>query len=442
MIKLWRKLDTRVQETLGGAFNSLIIRVLGTLIGFFLTYMLSGLLNADGVGIYFLALSIVTISSTISRIGFDNTIVKFISIAASKERWDVVASISQRVTFIVAVTSFSTALALFFASEWLALDIFNKPYMEQPFQIIAFAIVPLSLSIIYAESLRALKKIMLSEFIKVVSISTLILILLYPLVYTEGVHGATISYVVASYITLLLSVLLWSKSTPWPREEGEGGAPHTKELLASSLPLFSVAMAVLLMQNSAIVFLGIYASATDVGVYAISNRISALLLFPLMSLITIYAPKIAVMYEEEDISEVSRFSKRCSLITSIFVIPIAVIVGVFAKSILSIFGDSFDAGVLVIRVLLIGVVVNALTGPVSNILMMSGHEAVVRNMSIIGALVTILLCAVCIPVWGSVGAAIATTGGISLQNILMLLQVKRYLGFVPMMIPQFPWKPT
>jgi O-antigen/teichoic acid export membrane protein len=66
---------------------------------------------------------------------------------------------------------------------------------------------------------------------------------------------------------------------------------------------------------------------------------------------------------------------------------------------------------------------------------MSGHEAVVRNTAIVSALATPFLCLILIPAWGVVGAAIAATAGLSLKNILMTFQVKRRLGFIPMMIP-------
>jgi O-antigen/teichoic acid export membrane protein len=324
---------------------------------------------------------------------------------------------------------------LFIASEWLAINIFKKEYMAAPFQIIAFAITPFSLAMIHAESLRAVKKITLSELIKTVTVSAVTLILLQPLVNAFDINGALVSYLIAAYVTLLLAIIFWKSSTELDAAAVDNKPPSNKELFASSLPLFYVSLTGVVQQHTAIVILGIYESTAEVGMYAISNRISLLMLFPLVSLVTIYAPKMAVMYKENNVSAVSRLSKQCSLILSIFVFPIALAIGLFAENILMMFGDSFVDGVPVLRVLLVGVVVNAMTGPVTNILMMSGHEAVVRNTAIVSALATPFLCLILIPVWGVVGAAVAASAGMSLTNILMAIQVKRRLGFVPMFVP-------
>jgi O-antigen/teichoic acid export membrane protein len=96
VIKLYKSLDRHLQEVLGGAFSSLMIRVLGALLGFAVTLAVSEMLGADGAGVYFLALSIATVGATISRIGFDNTIVKFIAIASSEKSWNVVRGLNRR----------------------------------------------------------------------------------------------------------------------------------------------------------------------------------------------------------------------------------------------------------------------------------------------------------------------------------------------------------
>ena len=78
-----------------------------------------------------------------------------------------------------------------------------------------------------------------------------------------------------------------------------------------------------------------------------------------------------------------------------------------------------------------GVVVNAAAGAVGNILMMSGNERDVRNITFIAALSTVAMLFLFIPVWGSIGAAAAVAIGVSMQNILMVWRVYKKFGFMP-----------
>ena len=77
------------------------------------------------------------------------------------------------------------------------------------------------------------------------------------------------------------------------------------------------------------------------------------------------------------------------------------------------------------------VVINTATGAVAELLMMSGHEKIVSGGVAISAIATLVLCLALIPKYGQIGAAIALTCGMGLQNLIMMVGVKRMLGFWP-----------
>ena len=80
-------------------------------------------------------------------------------------------------------------------------------------------------------------------------------------------------------------------------------------------------------------------------------------------------------------------------------------------------------------ILLLGQIVNVVSGSVGNLLNMSGNEKDLNNVAILaGILVTILNFSL-IPVFGVLGAAISTAIAISFQNISAAFYVKKRLGF-------------
>ncbi len=163
--------NKHLQEVFKGASSALLIRVLGTVIGFVVSVMIARFLGAEGSGIYFLTISVVMIGSTIGRLGFDNTVVRFIAAHASQNEWAEVGFVYRLTIKLVGITSALMAVLLFLSADWVATEIFGKVYMIVPLRIASVAILPFSLLMIHAECLRGLKKIPSSQWIKTVFIS-------------------------------------------------------------------------------------------------------------------------------------------------------------------------------------------------------------------------------------------------------------------------------
>ena len=79
--------------------------------------------------------------------------------------------------------------------------------------------------------------------------------------------------------------------------------------------------------------------------------------------------------------------------------------------------------------------VAAACGSVGYLLMMSGREKLLRNQTVLAALVALGLHLLLIPELGAVGAAIAVSSAIALRSLVGSYQVYRHLGVLPFFIP-------
>jgi O-antigen/teichoic acid export membrane protein len=95
------------------------------------------------------------------------------------------------------------------------------------------------------------------------------------------------------------------------------------------------------------------------------------------------------------------------------------------------FGSDFSEGALALMILAVGQLVNAATGAVEPLLIMSGHEKYVRNNTLASALCNLLLNLLLIPLWGINGAAVADSLTIALQNLTASFWAQKKLGFSP-----------
>lgn len=426
--------DQHLWEVMKGASSSLMIQVLGSMLGFIVSITIARMLGAEGSGVYYLALSVATIAATVGRVGFDNTIVRFVASHASMQEWGAVRQVYRTAMKVVAAASVLISIVLFLGAEWIANVIFDKPYMELPFRLISASILPLSLAMVQAESLRGLKSIRASQVIKTILTSLGTLLLLYPLAHIWGANGVIAAFVMATIAAAFTAWFLWKKA--WESRCGtlvdpQNGFIKKKILFRSSWPLFVVALTGLIVQQAATISLGVWGEAGDVGVFNVANRVANLLLFPLMAMISILTPKFAAIHRQGDMEGLARLARSSSKMLTFFALPVALLIALEAERILSLFGAEFKDGAMILTILLVGVVINASTGAVAELLMMSGFESTARNINSVGMFIIIIGCMVLAPLYGSVGVAIAVTAGYATLNILMAFGVQKKLGFNP-----------
>lgn len=124
-------------------------------------------------------------------------------------------------------------------------------------------------------------------------------------------------------------------------------------------------------------------------------------------------------------------ARRTAMIITILASPIFLVLIFGGHWVMMMFGTGFEGGALVLVILSIGQFVNALTGSVGYLLMMSGNESRLQNLTIWTTLLMLIVAVIFIPYWGAVGAAMAASTALIVGNIWSAIEVKRQLGIAP-----------
>jgi len=95
---------------------------------------------------------------------------------------------------------------------------------------------------------------------------------------------------------------------------------------------------------------------------------------------------------------------------------------------MGLFGPKFEEGALVLTILAIGQFINVATGSVGYLLMMSGHERLMRNNVACMAIVNIFISLLLIPWLGVIGAAISTAISLAAVNLIAVVIAWRRLN--------------
>jgi O-antigen/teichoic acid export membrane protein len=245
-----------------------------------------------------------------------------------------------------------------------------------------------------------------------------------------GLTGAMVALVVTNWVAAVLAALALRKLM------GPATAPASYQGMRE-LYSFTAVSWVTTLTNSGLIWagtimLGIYLAPAEVGVYQISARLVLLATIFIQPVTTSFAPRVADLYHR---GSHATLREMYALITSwIFrlALPSFIVLILFPRELLSIFGEGFVEGSTVTVVLALGQLVNSATGPCGYMLLMSGRQALQMANNICALVLNIALNAWLIPRYGIVGAATAWAIAIASFNLLRLGQVHTLMGMLPL----------
>ncbi len=384
-------------------------------------------LGVDNTGVFFLTTTIIFVTASIGRFGLDNVVIRFISSNASTEKWSGVKSVFASSLFIVVVLTGFLSVIVYVFAEQISLAIFHKPELIIPLKWMTIRIIPFSVITIVSESLRGLKKIGWSQMTENIWTPAFTLLLLIMIPYYHTLEGIVLIWNTVSIIVMIIALFTWIRTTT--------RFAHIKThysfrfLIHSGYPLFLVMILNMIICWSSTIFLGIFAENADVGIYNAAARTANLMNFLLVSVNTIAAPKFAELFHINDMQGLKRSAQDSTRLMFWLSLPVFIIVMIFSKNIMGIFGDQFITGTAILMILSTSQFVNVSTGSVGYLLMMSGNEKLLRNNIFGVAIINIILSVWLIPKYGMLGAGVVSAISLTLQNVISLLLVKRKLNF-------------
>ena len=380
-------------------------------------------LGIEESGYYFLAFSIVTLVAAMSKVGLDNTVLRFIGANQGELEGSILNSLIKKCTILSLVCSLTVTSVLFLCSDFIAVNLFNKPKLGPVLQFVAPAIVAITFSSLIAMILQGMKRVISSVFILNIASNLLLVMCLFTFSLADA-KSTAIAFSLVSVVTLIIALILLKKSS----DKGTG-VIEWATLFQSCLPLWLVVTMSQLVLWGGQIIAGIWEEGAIVAQLAIAQRVAMLTSFVLIAINMVVAPRFAAMYKANKMEELKSLALFSVKIMTIVSLPLVIIMLLFPHFIMSIFGEGFDDGAVYLQILAIGQFINVVTGSVGYLLSMSGHEKDLRNTTLFSGVLVITLCLVLTPILGALGAAIATSVAVASQNLIAVFWVKKRLGF-------------
>lgn len=402
-----------------------ILKIVGTALAFIFQIAIARYLGASGSGIYFLALTIVTLVAITARLGMDNSVTRFVAAHASENEWSKVKGVVGQAIRITLAVSLIASTTLFFLANPLAEVVFGKPELAPPLKIMSLLIVPIALLWIYATALQGLKKLRDAVLMQNVLTPLFACFTLYFLAPCCGISGAVISYGIGVIITLSFGYCGWQRAKlAWLQSSSEFSC---QTLLHASIPLLTAILLQQFLLALPLLLLGLWNNSADVGLFGAAQRTAGLISLVLVTANTTLSPKFAELYKQNEMVALGRVAQQGQATVLIMALPILLVFVVAPEWVLGFYGPEFSSGWLLLIIISLGQLVNVATGSVESLLIMTGNGKYFLKAGFFATILSILLCLGLIPFCGKMGAAIAFSVSLATVNILRVYYVRQKL---------------
>ncbi len=435
------RFDHHMREVLRGASVAFVTKAFGSLLTFAFNILAARQLGADQVGVFFLALTAANIAVVFGRVGLDNALLRFVSANAAVNDWSALKGAYGKGMSIAFLASAAIALIIFCLAPVICGGLLSKPELIRPMRWISLAVVPLSVMTIHAETLKGLKRVFEAIVLQEhgALLYGLMLVGMGILWWCRSMNtmALVVLFIVAAFLSALISTLMWRRATSHARTIR--GRFRTSVLLSSGIPLLVVAALNLAMYWAPSILLGVWCRNADVGIFNVAVQLSMLTSFVLISVNSIAAPKFSALFVQRDMAGLGRLARNSAKLMTALAIPVLIVFIVFPAWVMRLIGPQFVPGAMVLTILAAGQFVNVVTGSVGYLLIMSENERLIRNTVILTAVVSLILNFILIPVYGIIGAAVATAISLSIKNLLAAYLVWERLGIqtIPLLPIEF-----
>jgi len=412
---------------LGAAIRSFAGRILGALSALIAAYSVTTTLSVADSGLFFLSLGFAIFFSHFLRFGLDNFVLKkcaiYLSESSNREFLSIVS-----VSALVCIAGSLLVYFLVYASGWVV------TYEYMAYLLLAFpAAVAIALLGIIAHSLHA-SGYVFTGAVTNTSLHYLVFAALVWFISPPNASEVILLFSVACYSALIVQItialFLYTRSginfSQW--KEVKILDVDYQEIYRTTLPLWMVVIAQQLGQWGGQFISSVYVAEEELALLAIAMRLALLVPMVLTAVNMVVSPKFAAHSHKGEIEKVEKILATALKLLAAVSLCVFLVMVLFGDDVLSIFGNQYVAASGLLTILVCGQLVNALTGPLGKLLMMSGYEKDVRNSSVIVAVIGLVIALFLISRFGVYGAAIATALTIATQNIAFAYLVKHRLG--------------
>jgi O-antigen/teichoic acid export membrane protein len=321
---------------------------------------------------------------------------------------------------------------IFFGAGFLADWVFNKPFLKTMFQLFSVALPFFTLMSITLWATQGFQTVKYATLVRDIlrPLSNLILVFVFYLL-GEQILGAVVAYIASVALGAAFALYYLTKIFPRILDRETETLYESRALFSVSGPMIIANFTQYINLWTALIVLGIFTSAGEVGIYDVASRTATLSALVLISFGGIFSPMISSLHQQGLTADLGYLYKDVSRWTFTGALVFFLVTALLAKDVMAFFGEDFVVGWPVIVIVAAAQLFNSSVGPTARVLAMTGRQRMVMTATISSAIVAVVANLLLVPDFGIFGAAVATAAALVVSNSLSLFFVRRFLGFWP-----------
>lgn len=321
-------------------------------------------------------------------------------------------------------------------------DKWHVPYLADKFKLGLLLLPFILISELNAFTLRALLKnkyanyanlLYMASRIVIISVMTLFFFNPYNPIYLHYISSMFCAWIFGQYFVIKYFVIPANAEQQIPDKYNK--ATFT-EILSLSWPMFITYLGFTVNNFFDGFVLPYHVSTAEVGIYKTCLNISSVAAMAMVAMNTTVQPKISQLYQQKDFEAIKKLTRKFTKLIFFVTVPAFILVLFFAKPLVAItYGPEFVLGATSLTIVSIGQIFNVGSGPVAQLLNVTGYHKQFRNISLVGALLNVILILILVPFFGIIGAAIANAVSMTTWNLIGTFFIKRKFGFYISFLP-------
>ncbi|HEP0308243.1 polysaccharide biosynthesis C-terminal domain-containing protein [Providencia rettgeri] len=410
-------------ELLKGSLKVFIYKILSSFIALILSAYITRNYGGAIAGVYFFITGAVLFLSTICTLGFQSTVLKNTSI---KNNADGNAYFIKSLSIVII---FTTAVGLL---GWLYGNILGYTHniFKTYYPFVFISILPFSLLLIYSNYFQARQQFFNSILALTMGHQTILLILF---LFIDNFS----SYIVLKYyvFSLFLTLFILSfKAFYNYKTSSIKKVESVKVILYSSFPILVTQVIGQVNVFSGQFILSNYVSSEYLAYYAVSIRICVIMSFFIIAVNKVVASKFAKYHANNQHDKLISSVKSANRLLWIVSLPMLLIIVLFSKQLLNLFGHEFSDYYLVLIIVASGQFIASVTGTVIFLLQMTGLQKQLMVNIIISVSFSLIIGIFLVHYYGLYGAAWMTFISLATTNLLGCITAYKKLKINPFSI--------
>jgi O-antigen/teichoic acid export membrane protein len=401
--------------------------------GYLFKVYLARVLGAEALGIYALGMTLVGFFGIFNGLGLPESAVRFVAAYSASSEFEKLRAFLWRSIGLLLGSNLLFVTAFLIAGPWIALRFYHSTALLRYLYLFAVLLLFGAIRTFLERAMAGYKDVSRRTLIvNFVGTPTTIAAAVLLISLGTALRGYIVAQILSSLVVVwLLAAAIWRLTPVAARGSRMPLQPMDPQVWSFSATVFGMSLLGFVMSQTDKITLGYILGARQVGIYAVAAALVAYVPLALQSVNQIFAPTIADLHTRGEHAVLARLFQTLTKWIIALTVPLAIVMIVFARPLMRIFGHDFEVGWPILIIGTIGQLVNCAVGSVGYMLLMSGHQRRVMRVQFVAAGLVVLLNIVLIPVWGIVGAAVASAATNVASNIWYLAEVRGLLQLSP-----------